>query len=139
MKNVDFREVYFEIDGQVKLRFAKTYGFRNIQTIVQKIKKNMCPYDFVEVMACPLGCLNGGGQIRDKQTQTLDKDLFQKVDLVYNSVVNTDPIFRLKIDDFINKLYQEEWLKRDPSLIKKHLHTTYHEIPKIDSNLNIKW
>ena len=46
------------------LRFARAYGFRNIQTIVNKIKRGNCPYDFVEIMACPSGCVNGGGQAK---------------------------------------------------------------------------
>ena len=41
----------------------QAYGFRNIQTLVQKLKRGVCEYDYVEVMACPSGCLNGGGQV----------------------------------------------------------------------------
>ena len=37
------------------MKFAIAYGFRNIQNIVQKIKRGKCPYHFVEVMACPSG------------------------------------------------------------------------------------
>ena len=48
--------------GATPLRFAAVYGFRNIQTIVRQLKRGVCPYHFVEVMACPGGCLNGGGQ-----------------------------------------------------------------------------
>lgn len=43
---------------------AKCYGFRNIQKIVQMIKKGKCPYLYIEIMACPGGCFGGGGQIR---------------------------------------------------------------------------
>eukprot|EP00775_Hariotina_reticulata_P006631 gene6631-6859_t len=51
-------------DGQPLLRFAIAYGFRNIQTLVRKIKSGQCEYHYVEVMACPSGCLNGGGQLK---------------------------------------------------------------------------
>jgi len=37
------------------LRFAAVYGFRNIQTLVRKMKSRRCEYDYVEVMACPSG------------------------------------------------------------------------------------
>lgn len=37
------------------LRFAAVYGFRNIQTLVRKMKTRRCEYDYVEVMACPSG------------------------------------------------------------------------------------
>lgn len=43
---------------------AKCYGFRNIQKIVQAIKKGKCEYKYVEMMACPGGCYSGGGQIK---------------------------------------------------------------------------
>lgn len=43
---------------------AKCYGFRNIQKAVQAIKKNKCPYKYIEMMACPGGCFSGGGQVR---------------------------------------------------------------------------
>jgi iron only hydrogenase large subunit-like protein len=55
LRNHDFKEATLEIDGEVKLRFALAYGFRNIQNIVQKIKKGNCPYHYVEIMACPSG------------------------------------------------------------------------------------
>lgn len=54
-RNKDFQEVVLEKDGKVLLRFAATYGFRNIQNLVQKLKRGKSPYHFVEVMACPSG------------------------------------------------------------------------------------
>lgn len=53
LKNQDFKEAKLVIDGEVKLKFAIAYGFRNIQNIVQKLKKGACGYQFVEIMACP--------------------------------------------------------------------------------------
>lgn len=54
-RNKDFQEVTLEKEGQVLLRFAVAYGFRNIQNLVQKLKRGRCPYHYVEVMACPSG------------------------------------------------------------------------------------
>ena len=69
-RNRDLREVTLEgpnpgPDGrpEVLLRFAAAYGFKNIQNVVRKCRGNGGYYDFVEIMACPGGCLNGGGQI----------------------------------------------------------------------------
>jgi iron only hydrogenase large subunit-like protein len=58
LRNQDFKEIELVINGEVKLRFALAYGFRNIQNIVQKIKKGNCPYHYVEIMACPSGNYN---------------------------------------------------------------------------------
>ena len=50
-----------EIDGKVELRFLRAHGFRNIQNVVQKLKRKMkFNYDFVEIMACPSGKCWGG-------------------------------------------------------------------------------
>ena len=68
-KNPDLREVTLEVGGKTVLRFAAAYGFRNIQNVVRKCKAGARAgdggdgYDFVEIMACPSGCLNGGGQL----------------------------------------------------------------------------
>ena len=44
-----------EVNGETVLRFALAYGFRNIQNLVQKLKRGKSPYDYIEVMACPSG------------------------------------------------------------------------------------
>lgn len=65
------------------LRFAIAYGFRNIQTLLRKVKQGGCRYDYVEVMACPSGCLNGGGQIRAAQAEQ-SQDLIPRVEAAYH-------------------------------------------------------
>ena len=64
LKNADFREVSLERDENTVLKFAIANGFRNIQNLVQKLKRKRCEYDFVEILACPSGCVNGGAQLR---------------------------------------------------------------------------
>jgi iron only hydrogenase large subunit-like protein len=64
-KNPDLREVRVANEtGDTVFKFAIANGFRNIQNLVQKMKRKRCDYDLVEVMACPSGCLNGGAQLR---------------------------------------------------------------------------
>lgn len=55
LRNPDFQEGVLERNGEVLLRFGVANGFRNIQNLVQKLKRNKCNYDYVEVMACPAG------------------------------------------------------------------------------------
>ena len=59
------------------LRFACAYGVQTVQRVLQPFQKvtgnsrrEEYPYDFVEAMACPSGCLNGGGQLRSAQRET---------------------------------------------------------------------
>jgi iron only hydrogenase large subunit-like protein len=58
------QEVTVDMGHGALLRGALVYGFQNIQNFVRKLKRGQCVYDIVEVMACPGGCLNGGGQIK---------------------------------------------------------------------------
>lgn len=84
--------------GQVLMRFAQAYGFRNITNIVRQIKTKSLNYQFVEVMACPcgirvslivftfVGCLNGGGQVRSATTQQAEQ-LLAQVEVIYEKQV----------------------------------------------------
>ena len=72
-KNRDWKELVLEVEGRVVLRFVLAYGFRNIQKVMRDMKRGKANYDFVEVMACPSGCLNGGGQGRPAKTDGASK------------------------------------------------------------------
>lgn len=95
-KNVDFTEYTLKNDeGKALLRFASAYGFRNIQNVVRKVKNNKCSYHFVEVMACPGGCINGGGQlpatVTSEPTNLSAKDWITHVENIYRSVEGIRP------------------------------------------------
>ena len=66
------------------LRCALAYGFRNIQTLLRKIKQGVCQYDYVEIMACPSGCINGGGQLKAGPGQT-PQEVIARVEGVYKT------------------------------------------------------
>lgn len=122
LRNSDFREIYLEVNGEKVLRVALCYGFRNLQNIVRKIKAGKCEYDFVEVMACPAGCLNGGGQIKPNQGQSV-KDLIQSLESSYlEEVLVADPFE----NPLVKGLY-DEWLGKPGSdKAVKFIHTEYH-------------
>lgn len=44
------------------LNVAIVNGTKNVETVIDRIEAGACPYHFVEVMNCPGGCVNGGGQ-----------------------------------------------------------------------------
>uniref|UniRef100_A0A1I7XRZ1 Trafficking protein particle complex subunit 2-like protein n=1 Tax=Heterorhabditis bacteriophora TaxID=37862 RepID=A0A1I7XRZ1_HETBA len=85
-KNIDVTEVF--VDGTMRLSVARVYGFRNIQNMVRKLKIGKCNYDYVEVMACPSGCGNGGGQLRADTTDERN-ELLNKVENAYESLNGT--------------------------------------------------
>lgn len=126
IKNSDFQEVTMEVEGKTVLKFALCYGFRNLQNVVRKIKIGKCDYHFLEIMACPAGCLNGGGQIKPKPGQS-SKALIQLLEAVYmENVLVADP-FK---NPLVKSLY-DEWLEKPGSeKAKRLMHTTYHPVVK---------
>ena len=56
------REATIPIPDVVDLKVAVVYGLKNDRVIMEQIKAGNCPYHFVEVMACPGGCIDGAGQ-----------------------------------------------------------------------------
>ncbi|KAK8487458.1 hypothetical protein V6N11_076676 [Hibiscus sabdariffa] len=126
IRNSDFRELSLEVEGKTVLKFALCYGFQNLQNIVRKVKTGKCDYQYVEVMACPSGCLNGGGQIKPKAGQS-PKELIKSLETVYmEDVLEADP-FK---NPLVKRLY-DEWLEYPGSeKAKRHMHTGYHPVVK---------
>ena len=83
-RNADVMDYTVRQNGQIIFKAARYYGFRNIQNLVRKLEPakqsrmpgakavgarkpgstNTSTYQYIEVMACPGGCTNGGGQIK---------------------------------------------------------------------------
>ena len=68
-----FKELEIDIKG-VKLHCAALSSLGEARRLIQAIKRGECHYDFVEVMACPGGCINGGGQPIRPSFQNKPKD-----------------------------------------------------------------
>ena len=72
-ENAGVQEAEFEI-GDIKLRTAAVSGLGNTRRLLQQIERGEVHYDFVEVMACPGGCVGGGGQpIHDGEERAFER------------------------------------------------------------------
>lgn len=133
LRNPDFKEASFERDGKVVLSFAIANGFRNIQNLVQKLKRGKSTYHFVEVMACPSGCLNGGAQIRPGSGDSVREMTTQLIDSYERLPQSTVP------NGETNHIYSQflDGLASDKA--DSLLHTNYHAVEKMNTALNIKW
>ena len=140
LKNSDFKEITLENEnGDVLLRFAIANGFRNIQNLVQKMKRKKCSYDFVEIMACPSGCLNGGAQckpnVEEKDSSSL-KSFLVEMEKLYAA----DPSYKCwPAQNPDIKLVYDDWLEKDIEKTEHYLYTEYHEVEKMTNSLAIKW
>ena len=56
-----WREAEFNVAGTV-VRIAVVSGLGNTRELIRALRRDQVHYDFVEVMACPGGCVGGGGQ-----------------------------------------------------------------------------
>ena len=56
-----WKEAKFDLAGN-QLKVAVVSGLGNARKLIEALKKGEVSYDFVEVMACPGGCVGGGGQ-----------------------------------------------------------------------------
>ncbi len=55
------REASIQLNGRT-VRVAAASGLGNARKILENIEKGTAQYDVIEIMACPGGCVNGGGQ-----------------------------------------------------------------------------
>ncbi len=87
------KPVKFGGDKCVELRVAVVNGLKNAKIILDELKEDPKKYQFVEVMACPGGCIGGGGQplptneeIRQKRAASLYQiDKIKKVRLAHQN------------------------------------------------------
>lgn len=113
------------------LCFAYAYGFRNIQSVLAKARRRKCPYHFVEVMACPSGCLNGGGQVKPKKEGP--KEARDRVSAV-SRVLREGCRPRSPHENPLLQAIYRDLLGGEPGsrAARALLHTTYHNVPKLE-------
>ena len=55
------KEATLETDRFGPIRVAVVYGIRHVEPLLEMVREGRSPYHFIEVMACPGGCIGGGG------------------------------------------------------------------------------
>ena len=114
------KEGSVDIKG-MEVKVAVAHGLGNARRILEKIKDGE-EYHFVEFMACPGGCIGGGGQ----PLPTDDNILEKRMQAIYE-IDSTKKMRKSHENPFIKKLY-DEYLGK-PGSHKAHvlLHTEYKE------------
>lgn len=123
------KEAEFTLAGN-HVKVAVASGLGNARKVIEDIKSGKKDYTFVEIMACPGGCVNGGGQpyVHDEVRNNMDlKALRAKALYDYDSASKD----RCSHENAtVTKLYEEFF--GEPNSHKAHelLHTTYAKRPK---------
>lgn len=118
------KEVTYDLGGK-KISVAVTSGLANARKLLEDIKAGRKTYHMVEVMACPGGCINGGGQPVQSDSVRNYTDLKSlRAAALYSADKKSD--LRLSHENpIVTKLY-DEFLDA-PGKPRAHmlLHTTY--------------
>ncbi|MBQ3237171.1 MAG: iron hydrogenase small subunit [Oscillospiraceae bacterium] len=124
------KESQIEINGQI-LRFAVAHGMKNAKVLMEQIRKGESPYHFIEIMGCPGGCINGGGQpyvrpvfLPNEDHDILDTYMQKRASALY-SEDQRNVLRQSHKNTQVQKLYEE--FLGEPNSHKAHelLHTSY--------------
>lgn len=118
------KEAAVDLAGRT-INIAIVHGLANAQKIMEEIKIGKSKYQFIEIMACPGGCIGGGGQ--PLGTTLAMKNL--RMDALYE-IDETKSIRKSHENAEVKKLYTE--FLGEPLSDKAHelLHTHYHKHEK---------
>ena len=129
LKNIDFtavrgldgiKEATVKV-GPLELNAAICSGLGNARKLLEKIQRGEAKYHAIEIMACPGGCLNGGGQpYINGNTEILEK----RKDAIYQDDKNAT-IRKSHQNPSIQKLYKEFLGQPGSHLAHELLHTHY--------------
>ncbi len=111
--------------GGVKVNVAVASGLANARRVIEDIKSGKKDYQFVEVMACPGGCINGGGQPIQSDSVRNNVDLKAlRSEVLYTSDKNNS-IRKSHESPVIKTVYGEYFGTPGSEKAHKLLHTTY--------------
>ena len=116
--------------GDKKVKVAVAHGLANAQTIMEEIKSGKADYQFVEIMACPGGCITGGGQpIKNAKIQE-DIDVHKKRAEAMYSIDEKSVIRKSHENPVLKQIYKEFLGEPNGEIAHKLLHTHYSKKEK---------
>lgn len=111
--------------GGKELNIAVTSGLANARTLLEEIKRGTSKYQAIEIMACPGGCINGGGQPFTFKKESKEA-VHHRSDALYSiDRSKKDRISCLNKD--IQKIYDEFFEKPGSHKAHELLHTTFEK------------
>lgn len=118
------KEATYSVAG-MDIKVAVASGLGNARELLTKVKNGEADYHFIEIMGCPGGCVNGGGQPQQPASVRNFQDLRGLRAKALYDLDAANPIRKSHENPAIQKLYQE--YLGEPGSHKAHeiLHTTY--------------
>lgn len=139
LDNVDFQIVRgidgvkiaeIELQNGSKVTAAVAHGLGNARKVLKMVKEGERKIDFIEVMACPGGCVTGGGQpiVNAKDLEILNPKTI-RAKAIYEED-EEKPVRKSHKNPYITKIYEEFLEQPNGHLSHKLLHTHYVERDK---------
>ncbi|MBR7078630.1 MAG: [Clostridia bacterium] len=128
----NIREAEFELNG-AKIKVAVTSGMKGAKVLLDQIREGTSPYTFIEVMGCPGGCINGGGQpyVREVFLPNEDADIMDTYRQKRANALYTEDerqtIRQSHNNPQLKALYDEFLGEPNSHLAHELLHTTYNK------------
>ena len=135
------KEATLKING-VTYNFAMCSGMKNAKILLEQIKNNESKYDFIEVMGCRGGCINGGGQpyvfplFLPNEEDNIQETYIQKRAKVLYDIDKGKKVRRSHLNPDIITLYKEYLGEYGSPKAHKLLHTTYNAYREKYPDLN---
>ncbi len=106
----------------VEFKVAIAHGLANAEKVMLQVRNGESPYHFIEIMACPGGCLGGGGQ----PIPTNPEIRLKRAEAIYSEDESL-PLRKSHDNPEVKRIYQE-FLTEGPLGHKSHelLHTHYY-------------
>ncbi len=133
LDNIDFKsvrgtkgikEATISLNGK-KINIAVASGLANARKIMEDVKAGKSKYHFIEIMACPGGCVNGGGQpIVDSATRNLVDVAKTRAAVLYKKD-KKDSLRKSHDNPVVKVLYDEYFEKPGSHVAHETLHTSY--------------
>lgn len=112
------------------IKVVAASGLANAQKILEEIKNGKADYQFVEIMACPGGCVMGGGQPIKSSKIRSEVDVRKLRAAALYSIDEKSTIRKSHENPVLKKIYAEYLEKPGSYRAEKLLHTNYREREK---------
>lgn len=124
------KEATLNIAGS-EIKVAVASGMRNAKVLMDEIRSGKSPYTFIEIMGCPGGCVNGGGQpyvkpcfLPNEDNNILDTYKEKRAQALY-SEDERQKVRQSHNNKQVQKLYSDFLGKPNSHKAHELLHTTY--------------
>ncbi|MBQ6169353.1 MAG: iron hydrogenase small subunit [Ruminococcus sp.] len=118
------KEATYNVAGN-DVKVIVTSGLANARKVLDDIRAGKCDAQFVEVMACPGGCVNGGGQPQVPMGVRNFVDIREERAKVLYNLDKSMPLRQSHENPAIKKVYEEFFEKPGSHKAHEVLHTSY--------------